>query len=77
MWNSNKMPARQPHIEAVLRVLKAQKGRAMTVEAVIKSSGLSRTAVFGVIEVLVAQDIISVSGKQNSIKGEVSLNTGR
>jgi hypothetical protein len=74
MWNSNKMPARQPHIEAVMRVLKAQKGRAVTVEVVIESAGLSRTAVFGVIEVLVAQNVISVSGKQNSIKGEVVLN---
>lgn len=69
------MPARQPHIEAVMRVLKAQKGRAVTVEVVIESTGLSRTAVFGVIEVLVAQNVVSVSGKQNSIKGEVVLNT--
>jgi len=68
------MPARQPHIEAVMRVLKAQKGRAVTVEVVIESAGLSRTAVFGVIEVLVAQNVISVSGKPNSIKGEVVLN---
>lgn len=69
------MPARQPHIEAVMRVLKAQKGRAIAVEVVIESTGLSRTAVFGVIEVLVAQNVISISGKQNSIKCEVMLNT--
>ena len=69
------MPARQPHIEAVMRVLKAQKGRAIAVEVVIESTGLSRTAVFGVMEVLVARNVISISGKQNSIKCEVMLNT--
>lgn len=71
------MPARQPHIDAVLRVLKAQKGRAISVQQIIDESNLSRTAVFGVVALLSVDQIITVKGKQNSIKAEVSLNSMR
>lgn len=71
------MPARQPHINAVLRVLKAQKGRAISVQQIIDESNLSRTAVFGVVALLSVDQIITVKGKQNSIKAEVSLNSMR
>ena len=71
------MPARQPHIDAVLRVLKAQKGRAISVQQIIDESNLSRTAVFGGVALLSVDQIITVKGKQNSIKAEVSLNSMR
>lgn len=75
MWPSEKMPTRQAHVDAVLGVLKTQKGRKISVQTIMSLANLSRTAVFGVIELLAAEHVISVDGKLNSIKAEVSLSS--
>ena len=69
------MPIRQVHVDAVLRVLNAQKGHKISVQAIMVEANLSHTAVFSVIELLAADHIISVEGKLRSIKAEVSLNS--